>query len=108
VGASLSAAITVLDANLIKQGYRKVGPGSAARSGKVTLGLRVCASVVLVEVEKGWMSWLGWDQSTGWGLFREGKVRVRRGELGCWAGLTDGSCNDYDVTSADFEIVAVE
>jgi hypothetical protein len=48
------------------------------------------------------------NSAKGWGFFKEGKVRVRRGTLGCWAGLTDGSCNDYDVTSAEFEVVAVE
>jgi len=99
--------MTALDTNLIKSGYGKVEPGGVARSDKLTLGLRVSASVVLVEVERGWLGWLGWDKS-GWGFFREGKVRVRRGELGCWSGLTDGSCNEYEVTSAEFEVVALE
>jgi hypothetical protein len=68
--------------------------------------------MVLVEVEKGWFGWLSGGEkgnsAKGWGFFKEGKVRVRRGTLGCWAGLTDGSCNNYNVTSAEFEVVAVE
>jgi hypothetical protein len=111
-GASLSAVTIALDTDLIKQGYNKIEPGGVARSEKLTLGLRACATVVLVEVEKGWFGWLSGGEKGNsakwWGFFKEGKVRARRGTLGCWAGPTDGSCNNYNVTSAEFEVVAVE